>query len=381
MSDDGFNNNDGINDNAGNADMFKHMVYLQVDDTESDHRGGDGRGGRGNVGVAGINGVGAGGNGIGSNGFGGGDDGLDGDNGFYHDRGILTGDESEGQYYTQAGSKNWVVFAAVMLTLVIVELVIFMSVGARIESERSINRASAQRIARYEAVINDYSSSIKSLGATAGVDAGVESGIGESAGKDTSQGTSNDATDVSDNNVIPDISHYLENSLKTILLPSQLSDLCKSFWRYELSINGEILPLDMIADGLRIDIVTKAVAGKSTTMATDASIDPNSSDNNNSGESATHLQNVKVIKVAAGDLNVKFAQIERPRVLPVDMHCKGALGGGTSNDDFDKHLLITSKITPSISIANDVASYSFKDLYVGQSILIYPDNILRSYIG
>jgi hypothetical protein len=226
-----------------------------------------------------------------------------------------------------------------------------------------------------------------------GTGLGSGSGSGSGANNGNGTGSSKVADDALENKEIPDSQHFLENSLKAILSPSQLSDLYKSFWKYEIKVNGEILPLDLIKDGIRIKVVSQKdfMAAKALESSASGSVTDSKSDSDtyaivlgvsaDSPESSTDSQNAKVIKVAAGDFTVKFSQIEKPRVLPVEMHVKGALGGGKSKDTFDKHLLITSEVNPVISVADGVASYSFKDLKAGQSFFISPDNILRSYIG
>ncbi len=321
MGNDGFQNNDGFLNNEGNEDLFKHMILLTADDSGRDFRDPDVH-----------------------EEFGGG-------------AGILTDEDSQEQFYSRETSRNWMIFTTVMLAFVVVELVILFSFSIGYDNERSINRATSQRILRYEAAIKGYNS--PPLLQKAGT-------VGSDSSTDSDSGSGSDKDDETDSR------HFLENSLKSILSPSQLVDLTKSFWVYELSINGEILPIDAVSDGLTIEAVSSS--GYSAARAVE-SPDPGAD------TTPTDAQSRKVIKVMAGDVTVKFSQVEKLRSLPVSLHSKGALGGTVAKDSFNKHLIITSKVNADSNTADGVASYFFKDIKAGQSIELSPDSVLRSYIG
>jgi hypothetical protein len=124
---------------------------------------------------------------------------------------------------------------------------------------------------------------------------------------------------------------YSENALKEILPVSQINAIAKTFWSYELEVNGT-----------KVD--TNDVSFKSP-------------------------------------LKIAMKQIEKERVLPLNLHNKGSVTSGDPADRFYEHVILPTvnySLTPPLSNANpSVATFDVTGIKSGDKFVLSVTPILK----
>ena len=137
--------------------------------------------------------------------------------------------------------------------------------------------------------------------------------------------------DIYDNGLEKSNDEYSEKVLKEILPASQINALAKTFWSYELDING-----------VKID-------------SNDVS--------------------------AKNPIKISIKQIEKERVLPLNLHNKGSVTAGDTADRFYEHILLPSvnyTATPPLSNANpSVATFDVTGTKSGDKFVLSVTPILK----
>lgn len=137
--------------------------------------------------------------------------------------------------------------------------------------------------------------------------------------------------EIYDNGLEKSNDEYSEKALKEILPASQINALAKSFWSYELDVNGTKIDSNDIS--------------------------------------------------AKNPLKISIKQIERERVLPLNLHNKGSVTSGDTADRFYEHIILPTvnyKLTTPLSNVNpSIATFDVTDTKVGDKFVLSVTPILK----